>query len=55
MKETFKITIEHYDEKVSIEKNYSDVDASALAEMLHRACLAAGYLPSTVDEIFNIK
>lgn len=53
MKEPFIVTIEHYDTKVSIEKNHSDVDAYELREMLITICLAAGYHPDTVDEIFT--
>ena len=53
MKEPFIVTIEHYDTKVSIEKNHSDVNAYELKEMLYTICLAAGYHPNTVDEIFT--
>lgn len=52
MKEPFRITVEHYDIKVSVEKNRSDIDAEELADMLYNVCLAAGWLPETLDEIF---
>lgn len=55
MIEKFKITIEQYDTKVSVQKNHIDVDGVELKEMLITICLAAGYHPNTVDEIFNIK
>lgn len=55
MNEPFIITIEHYDTKVSVQKNHSDVDGVELKEMLITICLAAGYHPNTVNEIFNIK
>jgi len=55
MNEQFIITIEHYDTKVSVQKKHSDVDGVELKEMLITLCVAAGYHPSTVNEIFNIE
>ena len=55
MKPPFIITIEHYDTKVSVQKNHSDVNGIELKEMLITICLAAGYHPNTVNEIFNTK
>jgi hypothetical protein len=55
MNKPFILTIEQYDTKVSIEKYHSDVDVYELKEMLHTICLAAGYHPNKVDEIFNTK
>ena len=55
MKQPFIVTIEHHDTKVSVQKKHSDVDGVELKEMLITICLAAGYHPNTVDEIFNIK
>jgi len=55
MNEPFIITIEHYDTKVSVQKKHSDVDGVELKEMLITLCVAAGYHPSTVNEIFNIE
>lgn len=55
MNEPFIITIEHWDTKVSIEKNHSDVDSNELKEMLITLCVAAGYHPSIVNEMFNIE
>ena len=52
MTQPFRITIEHYDMKVSIEKDHSDIDAEELADMLYGVCAAAGWLPDTLDEIF---
>lgn len=52
MKQPFRITIEHYDMKVSIEKDHSDIDAEELADMLYNVSLAAGWLPEILDEIF---
>ena len=55
MNEPFIITIEHCDTKVSIQKNYSDVNIDELKEMLIAVCIGAGYHPNTVNEIFNTK
>ena len=55
MNKPFIITIEHYDTKVSVQKNYSDVNINELTEMFMTICLAAGYDQNQVNEIFNIK
>ena len=55
MNKPFIITIEHYDTKVSVQKNHSDVNGIELKEMLITICLAAGYHPNTVNEIFNTR
>jgi len=55
MKPPFIITIEHYDTKVSVQKNHSDVNISELAEMLIAICIAAGYDQDQVNKIFNTK
>ena len=55
MNKPFTITIEHYDTKVSVQKNHSDVNINELKEMLITICLATGYHPNTVNKIFNIK
>jgi len=49
----FRITLEHHDTKVTIEKPYSDIDADQLHEMLRSLCLAAGWSEGTVKEIFG--
>lgn len=51
--EPFRITLEHYDVKVTIEKPYSDIDSDQLHEMLRSLCLAAGWAENTVKEIFG--
>ena len=51
--EPFRITLEHHDIKVTIEKPYSDIDADQLKEMLRSLCLAAGWGEGTVKEIFG--
>jgi len=49
----FRITLEHHDIKVTIEKPYSDIDADQLEEMLRTLCLAAGWAEGTVKKIFG--
>jgi len=53
MNEPFIITIEHYDTKVSVQKNHSDVNIGELTEMLITICIAAGYDQDSVNEIFK--
>ena len=48
-----RITLEQYDQKITIEKNRSDVDLEVLSDMLEALCLAAGWDQSQVNEIFN--
>ena len=52
MKQPFRITIEHYDMKVSIEKDHSDLGIDEVVEMIKQALMAAGFLADTVEEIF---
>jgi len=52
-KEPFRITIEHYDKKVSIEVDHSDVSMDDLWDMLRQITLAVGYHPETVKEYFD--
>ena len=53
MKPPFIITIELYDTKVSVQKNYSDVNIHELTEMLMTICIAAGYDQDSVNKIFK--
>lgn len=48
----FRVTIEHYDEKIVIEKNRSDIDANELREMLISAVKASGF-DIHLDTIFG--
>lgn len=52
-KEPFRITIEQYDKKVSIEMEHSDVSMDELFTIIRQLCMAAGYHPNTVDEYFG--
>ena len=49
----FRITIEHWDEKVSVEVGHSDLDLDQVAELLQRALIATGFSPEGVKEIFE--
>ena len=51
--EPFRITLEHYDMKIIIEKPYSDIDAEQLKEMLRTLCLAAGFSERTTNQMFG--
>jgi hypothetical protein len=53
MMKPFRITIEHWDEKVVLERESSDVDIHQLQDLLIRACHAMGFHQSSIDEIFR--
>ena len=47
-----KITIEHYDEEVSLSTKHDDISAIQLAEIMQRMCQALGYHPQSIGEAF---
>ena len=51
-KEPFRITMEHYGTKVTIEKPHSDIEIYDLEEMLRTLCLASGWQETLIDTIF---
>ena len=51
----FRVTIEHYDTKVTLEKDRSDLDIHEVAELLATALMAAGYAEKTVEEIIKVE
>jgi len=53
IKKPFRITIEHYNQKISVEVDHSDVSLSEVAELLEQALKGAGFLESQVKEIIN--
>jgi len=55
MKQPFRVTIEHYDTKIIVEKDRSDLDIHEVAELLAAALMAAGYAEKTVQEIINVE
>ena len=51
--EPFRITLEHYDMKIVIEKPYSDINAEELKEILRTLSLAAGFSEKTTNDMFG--
>jgi hypothetical protein len=47
-----KITIEHYDEEVSLSTKYNDLTAIQMAEIMQRMCHALGYYSQSISEAF---
>ena len=48
-----KITLEHYDTKITIETKHDDVNIQELEELLRSLCLAAGYSEQNIHEMFG--
>ena len=48
-----KITVKHYDEKVSIERENDDLDFNEFMQLVKKVAHAVGYAAGTVDEWFN--
>jgi len=48
-----KLTLEHYDMKIIIQKEYDDVNIDELKEMLRSLCVAAGYSEELIKEMFG--
>jgi len=55
MKQPFRVTIEHYDTKVTVEKDHSDLDIYQAAELVASALKAIGYAEKTVEEVINVE
>jgi len=55
MKNIFKITIEQYDNKASVEVKQADLTVSEAMELIQRALLGIGYAQSSVEKYFNTK
>ncbi len=54
MNQPFRITIEHHNQKVSVEINHSDIDLEELARTLKQVCMAAGWSEELISEIITI-
>ena len=54
MKEPFRITIEHYDTKIIVQKDRSDLDIHEVAELVATALVAIGYSEKSVEEVINL-
>ena len=48
-----KITVEHYDEKVSIERKDDDLDFNEFMQLVKKVAHGVGYADGTIDEWFN--
>jgi len=53
LKKPFRITIEQYDQKISVEVDHSDVNLSEVAELLEQALKGAGFPEKGVMEMIN--
>ncbi len=49
----FKVTIEHYNQKVSVELDHSDVSLSEVADLLEQALKGAGFTEDLVEKMIN--
>ena len=50
-----KITVEHYDEKVSIETKHDDLSFDEFMESVRKVAHGVGYGDKTIAEWFNTK
>ena len=48
-----KITVEHYDEKVSIERENDDIDFTEFMDLVKKVAHGVGYADETINEWFN--
>jgi hypothetical protein len=49
----FKVTVEHWDEKITVEKDHSDVTWDEFVEMLRTVSRGVGYSQEGIDELFG--
>jgi len=52
-KQPYRITIEQYEYKYSIEVDHSDIDFTEYVDLLRQISLAAGWGTETVNEFFD--
>jgi hypothetical protein len=53
MKQPYKITIEQYEYKYSVEVDHSDIDFTEYIELLRSLSLAVGWSVESVKEFFD--
>ena len=53
MKQPYRITIEQYEYKYSLEVDYSDISFTEYLDLLRKASLAMGWGKDEVDEVFG--
>ena len=49
----FKITVEHWGEKITVEKDHSDVTWDGFVDMLRALSRGVGYSQECIDELFG--
>ena len=49
----FKVTVEHWDEKITIEKDHSDITFDEFVEMLRTLSRGVGFGKESIDELFG--
>jgi hypothetical protein len=47
-----KITIEHYNERITIETKHDDITAHETVDILYRLCVMVGYSEKNVADAF---
>ena len=49
----FKISVEHWDEKIKVEKDRSDITFDEFVEMLRTLSRGVGFGQDSIDELFG--
>lgn len=49
----FRVTVEHWGEKIIVEKDHSDVTWDEFVEMLRTVSRGVGYSQESIDELFG--
>ena len=49
----FRVTVEHWDEKITVEKDYSDITFDEYVEMLRTLSRGVGFGKESIDELFG--
>ena len=49
----FKISVEHWDEKITVEKDHSDITFDEFVDMLRTLSRGVGYGEESINEIFG--
>ena len=49
----FKITVKHWGEKITIEKDHSDITFDEYVEMLRTLSRGVGFAQESIDELFG--
>ena len=49
----FKISVEHWDEKITVEKDHSDITFEEYIEMLRSLSRGIGFGQDDIDDIFG--